>query len=702
MKRYSLTAPDWLRPGQFIRRACSHAARRATASMTAILLGCGMAHHAVAEAVAAPPQKLQQQVESRESRSQFRILSYHDIRDDLRQTMSEWPESAAVDTQEFLRQISLLQETGHRFVSLEQIIAAQRGIAPLPEKAVLLTFDDGYKSLYTKVFPLLKQLQIPAVAALVGSWMDTPAGAMVAYGDTLRPRSVFVSWDEVREMVRSGLVEVASHSYDLHQGVTANPQGNQIPAAIARRYDATSGRYETDGEYEARISADLQRSVAAIARELQVSPRAMVWPYGADSEIANGLAAAAGMPVTMNLSPGPNHVEAGLSRLRRALITHDTTLENLLTTMRDTARPEDDPAPKERVIHVDLDYVYDPEPAVQEANLSALLDRMAHLRPTTVYLQAFADPDGDGVAESLYFPNRHLPVRSDLFTRVAWQLRTRVGVRVFAWMPVLAFKLAPGHPAADRTVQVMPGAPDAATQGRYHRLSLFDALARQTIRDIYEDLGKHAVFTGILFHDDATLSDYEDASPAALKVYREEWHLPASVDTIRQDSQLRRDWTRRKTAALTDFTVELKDVLRRYHPELRTARNLYAPVVLAPESEEWFAQSFRNALATYDYTAVMAMPYMEGADDAQAWLNRLIEAVRSVPDGMRKTVFELQARDWRNGQPIPGSRLAAQLRQLHLAGARSFGYYPDDFHRNQPDAAVIKPVISVEYHPERR
>lgn len=59
----------------------------------------------------------------------------------------------------------------------------------------------------------------------------------------------------------------------------------------------------------------------------------------------------------------------------------------------------------------------------------------------------------------------------------------------------------------------MQGAPAVASQDRYHRLSLFDPLVRTIGTEIYDDLGKSAVFNGGLFHDDATLSDYEDASP---------------------------------------------------------------------------------------------------------------------------------------------------------------------------------------------
>ena len=59
-------------------------------------------------------------------------------------------------------------------------------------------------------------------------------------------------------MQRSGLVEIASHSYDLHRGVPANPQGNTQPAAITRIYQ--DGLYESDDAYLKRLRADLSAS----------------------------------------------------------------------------------------------------------------------------------------------------------------------------------------------------------------------------------------------------------------------------------------------------------------------------------------------------------------------------------------------------------------------------------------------------------
>src|SRR3546814_11710694 len=97
--------------------------------------------------------------------------------------------------------------------------------------------------------------------------------------------------------------------------------------------------------------------------------------------------------------------------------------------------------PQMRVAHVDLDYVYDSDPEQMERNLDAVVQRMANLKITTVFLQAFADPTGDGLAREVYFPNRHLPMRADLFNRAAWQLPRRAFVAGYAWMPVLSFDL---------------------------------------------------------------------------------------------------------------------------------------------------------------------------------------------------------------------------------------------------------------------
>src|SRR5690625_2940478 len=135
---------------------------------------------------------------------------------------------------------------------------------------------------------------------------------------------------------------------------------------------------------------------------------------------------------------------------------------------------------------------------------------------------------------------------------------------------------------------------------------------------------------------------------------------------------------------------------------------MYAMPILDPESETWFAQNLDDFLDTYDWTAPMAMPLMEGVPlrESNAWLGRLVDQVRSRPGALNKTIFEIQARDWEQSEfndqgHIPASVLAKWLQQLQMHGARSLGYYPDDFVTNQPELEEIRPAISNAWYPYR-
>lgn len=134
-----------------------------------------------------------------------------------------------------------------------------------------------------------------------------------------------------------------------------------------------------------------------------------------------------------------------LDNIPRLLIAGNPSLKAFASAV--TQIQEADPV---RVMHVDLDYVYDPNPVQQAKNIDKLVQRVYDMKISHVFLQAFSDPQGDGTVKSLYFPNRWLPMRADLFNFVSWQLQTRGNVKVYAWMPVLAFDLASDLPRVQR------------------------------------------------------------------------------------------------------------------------------------------------------------------------------------------------------------------------------------------------------------
>jgi biofilm PGA synthesis lipoprotein PgaB len=273
------------------------------------------------------------------------------------------------------------------------------------------------------------------------------------------------------------------------------------------------------------------------------------------------------------------------------------------------------------------------------------LERITATGVNTVYLQAFSDPDADGSADAVYFPNRHVPMRADLFNRVAWQIRTRTPVkRLYAWMPMLAWVLPANHPAVKDQVLTLPSEKSDHVNMGYKRLSPFSPRVRQTIRELYEDLATAAPFEGLLFHDDVTLSDFEDGSGFGLQAYRE-WGLPGSIAEIRASDDLLGRWTILKINTLDNFAVELAALVRAQQPQLKTARNLYARVALSPKAEVWYSQALENSLVNYDFTAVMAMPYMENAVDSSAFYRELVDKIKNRPGAIDKVVIELQTVD---------------------------------------------------------
>ena len=263
----------------------------------------------------------------------------------------------------------------------------------------------------------------------------------------------------------------------------ANPQGNLQPAAITRIYDAKSKSYENDADYQARVYQDLKKNNDLLKAHGLRSPRVMVWPYGRYNMQLVKTAKELGMPITITLDDGADQAKQSIQNMSRILIQGNMSTSALAQEIKNRELNLGDNNRPQKIMHVDLDYIYDPDPQQQERNLGHLLDRINGMGVNTVYLQAFSDPDANGSADRVYFPNRHIPMRADLFNRVAWQIQTRTQVqRLYAWMPLLAWELPKEDPVADELVETQQGKSGEHLNMGYIRLSPFSPEARQTIK----------------------------------------------------------------------------------------------------------------------------------------------------------------------------------------------------------------------------
>ncbi|MDD4915647.1 MAG: poly-beta-1,6-N-acetyl-D-glucosamine N-deacetylase PgaB [Methylococcales bacterium] len=607
--------------------------------------------------------------------SSFLILNYHDILEEEERVPPF--DRIAVNKQHLNEHFAWLKKNDYHVISIQDLLDAMKGEKVLPARAVMLTFDDGYLSFYTRAMPLLKKYRYPATLAVVGSWLEQQNVPGV------KP---LMTVEQIREVMASGLVEVASHTYDMHGSIPANPQGSQESAVTSRLYSAEYDEYESDENYRKRIFQEVGKSSEQLFQLIGKRPRVLVWPYGEFNAIALEAAKLAGMNLTMGLSDGVNTL-ADVGGMKRMMITDDPGVEQFANVIKKQRSGQE-----LRVAHVDMDYIFDESEEQTARNLAALVERIKASGANTVFLQAFSDPDGDGNADQLYFPNRHLPVRRDMFNYVAVQLRSRARVKVYAWMPMMAYKA--DVPLKWYVKEWRDGEPQLSRH-IYTRLSPFNPEARQYIGEIYEDLGKYCVFDGILFHDDGILSDYEDVSNLAMEYTHNVWGLPLDFEKIHGSSQLRLRWAQHKTELMGEFTNYLADRVRYYRPYIKTARNLYALPVLNPYSEEWFAQSLPAFLKYYDYVAIEAMPFMEQAENPDAWLTELVKKTAKYPEGLKKTLFELQAVDWAEHRDIPMQVFIEQFNLLKKLGALHIGYYPDNLYHDQPRLEDLKKIFPV-------
>jgi peptidoglycan/xylan/chitin deacetylase (PgdA/CDA1 family) len=192
------------------------------------------------------------------------VINYHDISDgESRYTLT--PE-------QFAQHMAVLEEAGITTVTLDDVSRHLAGTAQLPDRPVLITFDDGTSSVYVAADPILAAHGFNAVSFLVTSTTSRAA------------RSYHLNEVTIAEMVRSGRWEFGAHTHDLHHLVDT---GRGEGPAMLNRERREDGTDETLAEWRARVSADLDRNVELIERFTGVTPTAFAYPFSAHRSPTN-------------------------------------------------------------------------------------------------------------------------------------------------------------------------------------------------------------------------------------------------------------------------------------------------------------------------------------------------------------------------------------------------------------------------------
>lgn len=245
------------------------------------------------------------------------ILLYHHIVQEGEQS------STALRQETFAHQMQLLKDNGYAAVSFEDIIAYVERGTPLPEKAVIITFDDGYLSNYELAYPILREMDYPATIFVIGCSL----GHYQYYKDTEYELTPHFGASEAEEMLRSGLISIESHTFDMHQW-TPFETGERVRADILPFAD------ESDGAYIAALERDIESQNALLAA-YGIKSTVLAFPEGKHIQMSDAVLRNNGYKATVTTDEERvNTLVQGLPQslfdLGRMTVSGDTTDEELL------------------------------------------------------------------------------------------------------------------------------------------------------------------------------------------------------------------------------------------------------------------------------------------------------------------------------------------------------------------------------------
>ncbi len=212
------------------------------------------------------------------------ILMYHGlIRDPGLQT------EYFISPDIFEEDLKYIKEHGYTTVFMSDLIDFVYENRPLPEKPIVLTFDDGYYNNYCYAYPLLKKYDMKAVISIIGIYTDKFSRV-----DENSAAYSHITWKQLGEMKDSGLVEIQNHTYNMHE------LGQRRGSAIK------SGESKT--QYRKVLTDDLVRLQKEIKHYTGKAPDTFTYPFGIYSDYEEELVKELGFRATLSCSEGINYI----------------------------------------------------------------------------------------------------------------------------------------------------------------------------------------------------------------------------------------------------------------------------------------------------------------------------------------------------------------------------------------------------------
>ena len=203
-----------------------------------------------------------------------------------------------------------LKENGYTTILMDDLIKFVEKRRPLPDKPIVLTFDDGRFSDHLYLFPLLEQFKMKAVLSIIGIETDK-------YSNKKSDKKPHMGWEQIAELSKSRLVEFQNHSFDLHGDIGSGKRKN-----------------ESMEKYQERLRADLSKNQALIKEHTGSVPTTFTYPLGVISKGSREVLEELGFKASLSCREGMNILTQddsdGLFLLKRSNRVSGDSVENIL------------------------------------------------------------------------------------------------------------------------------------------------------------------------------------------------------------------------------------------------------------------------------------------------------------------------------------------------------------------------------------
>ena len=227
-----------------------------------------------------------------------------------------------ITPESFEKHLRAIAAAGYTPVSFDDLKEYVDNDKNLPDKPMVITFDDGYTDNYSLAFPLLKKYNYKATIFVIGS-----SAGKSEYKDTSYPINPHFNYNQAREMNLSKLISIQSHTHDMHQA-------KQYEKKDTVRENIMPLPEESVIDYVRALKADLSQSKKDLEGQIGSPVTALAYPSGRYNAFSEAVAKQLGFRVTVSTTIGTNYIKKydkeSLYRLNRYNMNENVSPDTLI------------------------------------------------------------------------------------------------------------------------------------------------------------------------------------------------------------------------------------------------------------------------------------------------------------------------------------------------------------------------------------